>query len=167
MLALNSGCSWQNTVHGMATSPGVLRLDARTIVENAPRFTLPADAGLTIYDDHTTPAQWLSAANLGLAEVFATHSLHRMYQLQVRWPSQHAPQQAEQAQSTRVALLGLSRLPAPAETVQLPVKLVDPFGNTLAHMSLHINPALWGPDGLSPTLLQSSFRQLAETLRDG
>ncbi len=162
-----SACSWQNTVHAIATSPGVLRLDANTVVEGAPRFTLPADAGLSIYDDHTTPSAWLKSASLGVAEVFDTHSHHRGYELLVRWPNQPAPQQAGQANSTEVALLGLTGLPTLPQVARLPVKLRDNHGNTIAHMTLHISPALWGPDWQDPTHLQSSFRRLAETLRDG
>jgi hypothetical protein len=160
-------CSWQNTVHAIATSPGLLRLDANTVVEGAPRFTLPADAGLSIYDDHTTPSAWLKPASLGVAEVFDAHSHRRGYQLLVSWPNQQAPQPAGQANSTEVALLGLSGLFTPAEATRLPVKLRDNHGNTIAHMTVHISPALWGPDWLDPTHLQSSFRRLAETLRDG
>ncbi|MCR9258195.1 MAG: hypothetical protein NXH95_00595 [Pseudomonadaceae bacterium] len=165
--ALQQACSWQNTAHAIASAPGVLRLDANTVVVGAPRFTLPADAGLTVFDDHTTPAAWLDSASLGVAEVFATHADARSYQLLVRWPSQQAPQQAGQQNSTEVALLGLTAIPTPAETARLPVKLTDNHGNTIAHMTLHISPALWGPDWRDPTHLQNSFRRLAETLRDG
>ncbi len=145
--ALQSACSWQNTVYAIAATPGVLRLDATTFVEGAPRFTLPADAGLSISDDHTTPSAWLEPASQGVAEVFDTHAYSRSYQLLVRWPGRHAPQTAEVA--------------------RLPVKLTDNYGNTIAHMTLHISPALWGPDWQDPTHLQNSFRRLAETLRDG
>ena len=165
--SVQSACSWQNTVHAIATSPGVLRLDANTVVEGAPRFTLPSDAGLSIYDDHTTPSAWLKSASLGVAEVFDPHAYSRSYQLLVRWPSQQAPQQAEADSSTKIALLGLTDIPTPPEVARLPVKLRDNHGNTIAHMTLHISPALWGPNWQDPTHLQSSFRRLAETLRDG
>ena len=164
---LQSACSWQNTVHAIASTPGALRLDANTLVEGAPRFTLPADAGLLIFDDHTTPSAWLKSASLGIAEVFDTHADSRQYQLLVRWPNQQAPQQAGQENSTEIALLGLTGIPTPAEVAQLPVKLTDHYGNTIAHMTLHISPPLWGPGWQHPTHLQNSFRRLAETLRDG
>ena len=164
---LQTGCSWQNTAYAIASSPGLLRLEADTGIEGAPRFTLPAGAGLSIYDDHTTPAAWLEAAGNGIAEVFDRQSLNQGYQLRVSWPSQQAPQQASQSKSTTIALLGVTHLPKPPEVARLPVKLVDNHGNTLAHMTLHISPALWGPNWQDQAHLQNSFRALAETLRDG
>lgn len=162
-----SACSWQNTVHAIASTPGVLRLDANTVVEGAPRFTLPADAGLSIYSDQTTPSAWLRPASLGVAEVFDIHSHSRGYQLLVRWPNQQAPERAGQATSTEIESSGLIGIPILPEVARLPVKLTDNHGNTIAHMTLHISPALWGPNWQDPTHLQSSFRRLAETLRDG
>ena len=162
-----SACSWQNTVYAIAATPGVLRLDATTFVEGAPRFTLPADAGLSITDDHTTPSAWLESASLGIAEVFDTHTYTRRYQLLVRWPGQQAPQAAGQESSTETVAQGQTGIPFPAEVARLPVKLTDNYGNTIAHMTLHISPALWGPGWQDPTHLQNSFRRLAETLRDG
>jgi hypothetical protein len=85
----------------------------------------------------------------------------------VRWPDQQAPEEDGQTSSTGIATRAMTFIPTPSEVTHLPVKLTDNHGNTIAHMTLHISPALWGPGWHDPTHLQSSFRHLAETLRDG
>lgn len=169
-VALLSACSWQNTLHQVGMAPDVLRLNASTQLHGAPRFVLPADSALQIVDDHITPAAWLNAASLGVGEVFdsqAASGSTRAYALKVSWPNQQQPEQAGQQTSKTVALLGFTELPKPPPVQPLPIKLLDNRGTAIAHMSLHISPALWGPTWQNPELLQSSFRTLAEALQGG
>ncbi len=163
-------CSWQNTLHQAAMTPNLLRLNASTQLQGAPRFVLPADAGLQIFDDHTTPKAWLHAANLGVGEVFSAHATsgsNRIYALQVIWPNQQQAQQGSQQTSKTIGLFGFTELPKPPPVQPLPIKLLDSRGTAIAHMNLHISPALWGPTWQNPEILQSSFRTLAEALQGG
>ena len=169
-LLLSGGCSWRNLATYTASIPAELRVTSSYEVEVGHRFLISRDAPVTIDNHHGVSPDVLAAAYRGLALVFPASGANTLQSdsvlLRIDWPDAIVPR-AERQRFVGASVLGFVEVPRLAQVEQLPVLVLDVEGGLIASAALQVSPSLTGREWPDLEVVERSFAELAERLRDG